>query len=126
MFAVANEGIGGNALLHSAVYGGAVNSNPSALARFDRDVLALAGASYLILLEGVNDLDSIGLKVNGQRVDDSSLAASVEDIISGYQQIIARAHSHGIKVIGATIMPYEGEGIDADGHVTLENAHTPA
>jgi lysophospholipase L1-like esterase len=126
MLAVANEGIGGNALLHSAVYGGAANSSPSALARFDRDVLAVTGVSHLILLEGVNDLDSVGLKVNGRPVNDSSLAASAEDIISGYQQIIARAHSHGIKVIGATIMPYEGEGIDADGNVTLENAFTPA
>ncbi len=124
-FAIANAGISGNALVHSAVYGGAANSNPGALARFDRDVLALSGVSYLIVVEGVNDLDSVGMKVNGQRVDDPALAASTDDMIGAYQQLIARAHAHGIKVIGATIMPYEGEGIEADGSVTQENAFTP-
>jgi lysophospholipase L1-like esterase len=124
--AVANAGIGGNALLHSAVYGGPSDSNPSALARFDRDVLALAGVRYVILMEGVNDLDSIGLKVNGKEVDNPMLAASAEDIISGYQQIIARAHTHGIKIIGTTIMPYEGEGMESNGRVTLENAYSTA
>lgn len=125
-FGMANEGISGNALLHSAVYGGAADSNPSALARFDRDVGGLSGVSHLIVMDGVNDLDSIGMKVDGRRIDVPSLAASADDMIGGYQQIIARAHAHGIKVFGATIMPYEGEGIETDGRVTQENAWSPA
>jgi len=32
----------------------------------------------------------------------------VRRILAAYQQIIVRAHSHGIKVIGATITPYTG------------------
>jgi lysophospholipase L1-like esterase len=125
-WAVANEGISGNALLHSAVYGGPADANPSALARFDRDVGALSDVRYLIVADGVNDIDSIGMTVNGQRVDNPAFAASADDMIGGYQQLIARAHAHGIRIIGATIMPYEGEGLEADGRVTSENAFSPA
>jgi lysophospholipase L1-like esterase len=125
-WAVANEGISGNALLHSAVYGGPADANPSALARFDRDVGALSGVRYLIVADGVNDIDSVGMTVNGQRVDNPAFAASADDMIGGYQQLIVRAHAHGIRIIGATIMPYEGEGTEADGRVTSENAYTPA
>jgi lysophospholipase L1-like esterase len=35
-------------------------------------------------------------------------AALVQHIIGAYQQVIARAHAHGIQVIGATITPYVG------------------
>ena len=58
-------------------------------------------------------------------MDDPSLAATADDIIGGYKQLIARAHAHGIKIIGATIMPFEGEGIEPGGHVIFENAWTP-
>ena len=46
---ILNEGIGGNHLLTDGL-------GPSALARFDRDVLAQAGVRWVIVLEGVNDL----------------------------------------------------------------------
>ncbi len=46
---VLNEGIGGNRVLHD-------NTGPSALARFDRDVLAQAGVKYLVLMESINDI----------------------------------------------------------------------
>jgi lysophospholipase L1-like esterase len=82
---VLNAGIGGNCLL----YGGL---GPNALARLDRDVLSQSGVRWLIVLEGINDLGS-------------KVPASSEDLIAAYQQIIERAHSHGIRVFGATIMP---------------------
>lgn len=50
--AVVNVGTGGNRLLEDGL-------GPNALARFDRDVLARAGARYIIVLEGVNDLGSL-------------------------------------------------------------------
>jgi lysophospholipase L1-like esterase len=31
-------------------------------------------------------------------------------VVATYQQIIARAHAHGIRVVGATITPYVGSG----------------
>jgi lysophospholipase L1-like esterase len=95
---VLNEGIGGNHLLIDGL-------GPNALARFDRDVLAPAGVHWLILFEGVNDLG--GLTRNGE-VPPAEHALLVHRILGAYQQIIDRAHAHGIRVIGATITPYMG------------------
>ncbi len=95
---VLNHGIGGNHLLIDGL-------GPNALARFDRDVLAQAGVRYLIVFEGVNDLG--GLERNGE-VPAAEHTKLVERIIGAYQQMIARAHAHGIQVIGATITPYGG------------------
>lgn len=47
--AVANSGIAGNRVLTDA-------QGVNALARFDRDVLALAGMKWVTLLEGINDI----------------------------------------------------------------------
>lgn len=95
---VINQGIGGNRLLDDGL-------GPNALARLDRDVLVQPGVRYLMLLEGVNDL---GTLTRDGPVSDTAHAAHVARIIGAYRQIIARAHARGIKVIGATIMPYGG------------------
>ncbi|HUI59312.1 MAG TPA: GDSL-type esterase/lipase family protein, partial [Steroidobacteraceae bacterium] len=47
--AVINMGIGGNRLLYRSI-------GPSALLRADRDALAVPGARYLLILEGINDI----------------------------------------------------------------------
>jgi lysophospholipase L1-like esterase len=96
--AVSNQGIGGNHLLTDGL-------GPNALARFDRDVLAPAGVRWLIVFEGVNDLG--GLARNGE-VTPAEHAALVQRILAAYQQLIARAHAHELRVIGATITPYTG------------------
>ncbi|MGH9587296.1 MAG: SGNH/GDSL hydrolase family protein [Acidobacteriaceae bacterium] len=95
---VLNEGIGGNHLLTDGL-------GPNALARFNRDVLAQPGVHWLIVFEGVNDLG--GLTFHGE-VPAAAHAALVRRIEGAYQQMIARAHAHGIRVIGATITPYMG------------------
>jgi len=100
--AVVNAGIGGNRILHDQV---GPNAGTAALARFDRDVLAQAGAKYLLILEGIND---IGLAT---RPKDPIDRVSAEDVIFGLSQLIERAHTHGLKVYVATIMPDEGLGI---------------
>jgi len=91
--AVVNAGIGGNRVLSDGVI---AVMGQSALSRFDRDVLSVPGATHLVILEGVNDL--------GMRADRPTAQA----LIHGYRQLIDRAHAQGIKVIGATILPYEG------------------
>ncbi|HEX7157761.1 MAG TPA: SGNH/GDSL hydrolase family protein [Edaphobacter sp.] len=96
--AVLNEGIGGNRLLADGL-------GPNALARFDRDVLAQTGVRYLIVLEGINDL---GALARASDVTEEQHEELVRRIIGAYQQIIARAHAHGIKVVGGTIMPFSG------------------
>jgi lysophospholipase L1-like esterase len=95
---VSNQGIGGNHLLTDGL-------GPNVLARFDRDVLAPAGVRWVIAFEGVNDLG--GLARNAE-VPASEHAAMVQKVIAAYQQIIARAHSHGLRIFGATITPYVG------------------
>jgi lysophospholipase L1-like esterase len=99
-FSVSNQGIGGNHLLTDGL-------GPSALARFDRDVLAPTGAKWLIVFEAVNDLG--GLARNGE-VSQAEHVALVQRVLAAYQQIIVRAHAHGLRVYGATITPYVGSG----------------
>jgi lysophospholipase L1-like esterase len=93
---VLNAGLNGNRLLHNEDEFG-----DSALKRLDRDVLTQAGARYLIVLEGINDIGHI-VKPS---LDDP--AETAQSIIRALQQIAARARSQGIKVIGGTILPYE-------------------
>lgn len=95
---VLNEGIGGNHLLTDGL-------GPNALARFDRDVLASTGVRYVIVLEGVNDLGALAREGNASATEHSEL---VRHIIAAYQQIVLRAHAHGLHVIGGTITPYVG------------------
>jgi len=93
---VLNEGIGGNRLLHDGL-------GPNALARIDRDVLAQNGVRWLIVLEGINDL---GTRKDARARNEEP--AAVADILAAYEQIVLRAHAHGIRVYGATILPCEG------------------
>jgi lysophospholipase L1-like esterase len=97
---VLNEGIGGNRLL-------ADGAGPNALARFDRDVLAQAGVRYLIVLEGIND---IGTLTRTKVASEAQHDELVRQLIEAYRQITRRAHAHGIRVIGATILPFTGSG----------------
>jgi lysophospholipase L1-like esterase len=99
--AVVNEGIAGNRLLGD---GFGVN----ALARFDRDVLAVPGVTHVVLLEGINDISFPGAKLGGEYLAYPADARSYEEIIGAYSQLIVRAHARGIKVIGATMTPNEG------------------
>ncbi len=94
--AVANEGISGNRVLTDG-YG------PNALSRFDRDVLSRPGVRFVTLLEGINDigLPNVPLPNVGPE-------PTAEQIIAGYQQLIARAHELGVLVFGGTLTPYQG------------------
>ncbi len=96
---VVNAGIAGNRLLQSIPMFGA-----PALSRFDRDVLSVPGVTHIVLLEGINDIGTSG---PGGMFGDTPLI-DPQDLIGAYLQIIARAHEHGIKVIGATLLPFEG------------------
>jgi lysophospholipase L1-like esterase len=94
---VLNEGISGNRILSAG-------TGPNTLARFDRDVLSKPGVKYMTLLIGINDI--------GNSARGTGPLVSVADIITGYRQIIERAHGHGIAVYGATLTPIQGSGYD--------------
>ena len=94
--AVLNEGISGARILRDRM-------GDNALARFDRDVLGHPRADTVVLMMGINDVgwpDTV-------LVPKGEPAPSAEDVIAGYEQLIARAHAHGMKIIGATLTPFE-------------------
>jgi lysophospholipase L1-like esterase len=92
---VVNAGIGGNRVLTPA-------AGPSALARFDRDVLMQPGVTHVVLLEGINDF------ARGTATPDPRNNVTADDVIFGYQQLIARAHEQGLLIYGATLTPIGG------------------
>lgn len=108
--AVLNEGISGNRLLRD-------NAGPSALARFDRDVLARPGVRWVTLLEGINDIGR-GLGPNPAAGE----AVTADDVIGAMRQLIERAHSHGIRVIGCTLTPYGGAAYYSDAGEQIRQA----
>ncbi|SFF25495.1 Lysophospholipase L1 [Actinacidiphila alni] len=95
--AVANEGISGNRVLTDA-FNGLPNTGTAgvrATARLDRDVLSQSGVRTVVVLEGINDVNS-----------DSSAA----DVIAGLKQIAATAHSYRLRVVVGTLTPTAGCG----------------
>jgi lysophospholipase L1-like esterase len=104
---VLNEGISGNKVL-------ADGAGVSALARFDRDVIAQSGAKYLLILEGINDIGRL------HATPDAGLTAA--DLIFAFDQMIQRAHAHGIAVIGCTLTPYHGAGYATENGEVIRKA----
>jgi lysophospholipase L1-like esterase len=94
-WSVVNVGVNGGRLLREG-------SGPSALSRFDRDVLSVPGVAAVVVLEGIND---IGRPAQPGYAAD---VVSADQIIAGYRQLIERAHARGVKVYGGTILPFEG------------------
>jgi lysophospholipase L1-like esterase len=90
---IVNAGISGNRLLHDG-------RGPNALARFDRDVLAMPGVTHVVLLEGINDI--------GASKDSPAQAVTADQVIAAYRQLIDRAHARGLKVLGGTLLPFVG------------------
>ncbi|MGE5811912.1 MAG: SGNH/GDSL hydrolase family protein [Ignavibacteria bacterium] len=96
--AVLNQGIGGNCVLRDCL-------GPSALSRFKRDVLGAAKVRWLIILEGINDIGQIPNAESADKIAD--------DLIAAYEQMIDSAHANGIRVYGATVLPFGGSFYDA-------------
>jgi lysophospholipase L1-like esterase len=92
--AVLNEGISGNQVLRDG-------AGVSALARFDRDVLSEPGVRWIVLLEGINDIN-----IHGQITGPGALSA--QDLIQGYKRLVAHTHMYNIKIMGATLTPDKG------------------
>jgi lysophospholipase L1-like esterase len=83
---VLNAGIGGNRVLSE----GAFNAGINALARFEIDVLSQSGVTHVINLEGINDIGNAR----------QNPTPTAEDVIAGHRQLIERARSRGLKVLG--------------------------
>ncbi|MGW1891643.1 SGNH/GDSL hydrolase family protein [Streptomyces sp. NPDC002004] len=93
-YGVANQGISGNRILSDGR--GRPADNPSALSRFDRDVLGRTGVKVVVIALGINDI-----MLNPHRTDPDQITA-------GLTEMTRQAHAHGIRVVGATLTPFEG------------------
>lgn len=89
--AVLNEAIDGDRILLSSTRFG-----PSALERFDTDVLTQSGITDAIVLLGINDIQESPHQYDPKAIE------------FGLQQLVLRAHAHKIRIIGCTITPYAG------------------
>ena len=110
--AIVNQGIGGNRVLTDGANFAGVN----ALARLDRDVLSQPGVQWLMMLEGVNDIGNSTAQANNPN------PLTAEELIWGLRQVVERAHQRGIKVVGCTILPYEGAGYFREAGETIRQA----
>lgn len=97
--AVLNQGIGGNCVLGNCL-------GPSALNRFNRDVLKQSGVKWLIIFEGINDIGGSRAPGVGNK------------LINAYKQMIDSAHAKGILVYGATILPMGASFYYSEAHET--------
>ncbi|MFC7882960.1 SGNH/GDSL hydrolase family protein [Streptomyces sp. NPDC057376] len=95
-YSVVNQGISGNRILTSRA--GRPADNPSALSRFERDVLDRTNVKAVVIVLGVNDILH------------SPELADREGILDGLRTMVDQAHGRGLKVIGSTIMPFGGHG----------------
>lgn len=91
---VVNEGISGNRVLTDGP--GRPAENPSGLSRFERDVLGRTNVEVVVVALGVNDI----LRHPG--------TADPDTIVAGLNELVERAHARGLKVVGATLMPFGG------------------
>ena len=92
--AVMNQGLGGNRILHDI-------RGDSGLRRFDRDVLAQPGVTHAIVMLGTNDLRN--------RPGKPEEEVTAAQMIAGLKQLAVRGRSRGIKMIPATLTPFENE-----------------
>ncbi|MFE6160073.1 SGNH/GDSL hydrolase family protein [Streptomyces sp. NPDC056486] len=93
-YGVVNEGISGNRVLSDG--NGSPADNPSGLSRFDRDVLDRTGVKAVVVALGVNDILRNPHQNNPDR------------IVEGLRELTRQAHTRGLRVVGATLMPFGG------------------
>ncbi|WP_329244600.1 SGNH/GDSL hydrolase family protein [Streptomyces sp. NBC_01478] len=96
--AILNQAAGGNRVLDDGL-------GPNVLARLDRDILSRSGVTRLIVFEGVNDIGTAAATPAAQH-------RVTEDLLAAYGQIVVRAHAQGIRVYGATLLPFGGNTYD--------------
>jgi lysophospholipase L1-like esterase len=96
---VVDAGIGGNRVLTDVPN---LWQGVSALKRFGHDALGQPGVKDVILFEGINDI--------GNNAGPNGAPLTAQDLIDGYRTLIDEAHAAHVNIIGATLMPDEGNG----------------
>ncbi|MFD5078387.1 SGNH/GDSL hydrolase family protein [Streptomyces sp. NPDC058371] len=93
-YSIVNQGISGNQVLAAGL--GRPADNPSGLSRFERDVLSRTNVKAVVIDLGVNDI----LRNPGR--------ADADRIVTGLRTLVQQAHARGLRVVGATLMPFQG------------------
>ncbi|POX47903.1 SGNH hydrolase [Streptomyces sp. Ru71] len=93
-YGVVNAGISGNQLLADGL--GRPAENPSGLSRFTRDALDRTSVKVVVVDLGVNDI------LRQPRLPDPGR------VVAGLRTLVRQAHARGVKVVGATLMPFGG------------------
>ncbi|MFD5515303.1 SGNH/GDSL hydrolase family protein [Streptomyces sp. NPDC127066] len=93
-YSVVNQGISGNQVLAAGL--GRPADNPSGLSRFGRDVLDRTNVKAVVIDLGVNDILRNPAQVDPNTVTD------------GLRTLVRQAHARGLRVVGATLMPFQG------------------
>ncbi|HFT7412037.1 lipase [Stenotrophomonas maltophilia] len=94
--AVVNAGISGGRLLRDGM-------GESAPARFQRDVLDQPGVSSVIVLIGINDISWPGTGFARKQA-----RPTLAELQAGYRALAEQAHRRGLRILGATLMPFAG------------------
>ncbi|WP_221355849.1 SGNH/GDSL hydrolase family protein [Streptomyces beigongshangae] len=93
-YSVVNQGISGNRVLASGL--GRPAENPSGLVRFERDVLGRPNVRAVVIALGVNDILRTPHETDARRITD------------GLRELRRLAHARGLRVVGVTLMPFQG------------------
>ncbi|WP_156722239.1 SGNH/GDSL hydrolase family protein [Streptomyces apocyni] len=96
-YGVLNHGISANRVVSDVYPGDGVSRSTggvSALHRLERDVLAQPSVRTVVVFEGINDL---------------RWGATADQVTAGLREIAVRARERGLRVVGATLVPCEGE-----------------
>ena len=96
---VVNQGVGCGRLLFDLC-------GPNGIARFDRDVLGVAGVRTVIVSLGLNDIMIPSTLPMFGKPEFAAETVSATDIINGLKQLVIRARAQNIRIIGATITPF--------------------
>lgn len=107
---VLNAGIGSNKLLTDSACGG-----DAGVSRFARDVLEQPRVGTAIVLIGINDIQLHDDRMCKVDRDDPPVTAG--RLIAGHRTMIRAAHARGVRIIGATLLPWGGSvnwNVDAE------------
>ena len=103
--AVLNAGIDGNQV---AAANGSFGLGEPMRDRVGNDVLAASRVRYLIVLGGVNDIGLSTMAAHRRKKQTPDAGALAGPVIAAQKAILDAARARGLRVYGATILPFEG------------------
>lgn len=101
---VLQKSIVGNCLLSDGVGPTGSIYGKAMIDRFQKDALDQPGVKYTLVKIGLNDV----LHPRCHSMIGLAPEASVEELVAGYQKLIAMAHADGVKIVFAEMSPWKG------------------